>query len=254
MGFVRELIRKNARHLDVIAFTAGPETDILVGAGCVRTIRTCYLGLGFIGLAPASRRFTEKGKLRIIDETELTISAALKAALLNVPFLPIRGEGFWETDFHRVRPDLEPFQSPIGNEKLLAVPRIKPDVAVIHTLMADDRGNAIIEGQLCVDKELSRAAAYVILTTEKIVDHSFLAARKQLQIFDFNVDVVVELPFGAHPTSCFPEYTFDLRHLADYAEAGKTPEGFDEYLRRYVNISSHEDYLRLVNFSEIRVR
>jgi glutaconate CoA-transferase subunit A len=55
---------------------------------------------------------------------------------------------------------------------------------------------------------------------------------------------VVEAPWGAHPTSVYPYYTFDLWHLFDYLEAGKNDKEFSMYLERYVyNCKNDINYL-----------
>jgi len=70
--------------------TAGLSCDLLVGAGCASTIRTSYFGLEVFGFAPMFRRAAEKGIIKIIEETETTIAAGLKATLAQLAFLPAR--------------------------------------------------------------------------------------------------------------------------------------------------------------------
>ena len=47
------------------------------------------------------------------------------------------------------------------------------------------------------------------------------------------VDYVVEVPQGAWPTSCYPDYPFDGDELLDYVEACASGE-FDSYLDRFL--------------------
>src|SRR5262245_36975735 len=58
VGFVKALLRRDPRPRDLtlLCFTAGYESDLLIGAGCVSTVRSVYFGLESFGLAPM---FTE---------------------------------------------------------------------------------------------------------------------------------------------------------------------------------------------------
>jgi glutaconate CoA-transferase, subunit A len=58
---------------------------------------------------------------------------------------------------------------------------------------------------------------------------------------------VVHLPYSAHPSSVYGVYDFDKAHIKKYAEASKTPEGFQAYLDEYVlGVKDHWDYLERV--------
>ncbi|MBE0689313.1 MAG: hypothetical protein IH587_04230, partial [Anaerolineae bacterium] len=54
VAFVRALLRRPtpAKDLTLLCFTAGIESDLLVGAGCIKTVRSVYFGLESFGLAP----------------------------------------------------------------------------------------------------------------------------------------------------------------------------------------------------------
>ncbi|MCC7451515.1 MAG: CoA transferase subunit A, partial [Anaerolineae bacterium] len=54
VAFVRELLRRADRPTDLtlLCFTAGYESDLLIGAGCVSKVRSCYFGLEIFGFAP----------------------------------------------------------------------------------------------------------------------------------------------------------------------------------------------------------
>ena len=57
---------------------------------------------------------------------------------------------------------------------------------------------------------------------------------------------VVHSPCGAHPTSCAPNYGFDMSHLKEYSDSAKS---FDDYSLKYMN-KTHEEYLDSVGGSE----
>jgi hypothetical protein len=55
------------------------------------------------------------------------------------------------------------------------------------------------------------------------------------------------LPFSTHPSSVYQVYDFDKEHIKLYADASKTPQGFKEYLDKYVyGVKDHWGYLELV--------
>src|SRR5260370_33912912 len=62
----------------------------------------------------------------------------------------------------------------------------------------------------------------------------------------FWVESGVEVPYGAHPTSCYPFYAYDRAHLAEYYQASQAGQDTfaNEYLARYVfGPAAHDDYL-----------
>jgi glutaconate CoA-transferase subunit A len=191
------------------------ESDILVGAGMVEVIRTCYFGLEAFGLAPMFTVEAGAGEIKIIEETEASLAFGLKATISEIGFMP--SHAWTGTDLFQLRPDVKTVIDPYSGEELTAFPPISCDVAIIHALEADVFGNANIGGNQGVDRELALAAKTVIVTTDKIVDT--LAAADIVSIV---VDAVVEAPKGAWPTSCHPLYPLDGMATLNYTEtAGK---------------------------------
>jgi glutaconate CoA-transferase subunit A len=198
--------------LTLLCFTAGLESDILVGEGMVSKVRTCYFGLEGFGLAPHFTTAAGKGDLEIVEETEASIAYGIRATLAGVGFMPSTA---WQgTDLMNLRPDVKSIIDPYNGEELTAFPAIECDVAVIHALESDTEGNAIIGGNLGVDREIALVAEKVVITTEKVVPQLSKA-----DIFGIVVDAVVEAPGGAWPTSCHPNYPLDGFATLDYTEA-----------------------------------
>ncbi len=228
VAFVRALIKRYQRStepsdLTLLAFTAGYESDLLLGAGLVSHVRSCYFGLEIFGFAPMFSMLANQGQIDIIEETETSISMGLRAQMASVGFMP--GLGWIGTDLPRLRPDVRTVIDPYSGEELMAFPAIQPDVAVIHALTADFDGNALIGDNKGVDIELCLASKLVILTTETIVpelDKADLVAPC--------VSAVVHAPRGALPTSCHPQYPLDTEAILDYAERVSDQDSFDSYL------------------------
>ena len=75
IGFVKALLRRRPRPRDLtlLSFTGGLESDLLIGAGCVRQVRSAYFGLESFGLAPMFTQFVQSGRIKVIEETEASI-------------------------------------------------------------------------------------------------------------------------------------------------------------------------------------
>lgn len=246
MAFVRELARAGTNELTLLGFCSSFEAELLAAAGAIGTLRTCYFGLEFLGLAPQLRRATEEGRIRIIEETEYSIAIGLQASLMCVPYLPSRDTELG-TDYFRIRPDLRRAPCPVSGEMLTWFPAVAPRVAVIHVPLADEKGNAWLGGQHCVDIQLAMAAEYTIVTAERIVPTAEIRdAQGGAGLVSFMVDAVVEAPGGAHPTSCYPDYPVDVVHIARYLKSARRQET-QQYLDRYVlDASAPGEYLERV--------
>ena len=213
-------------EIELICFTAGIESDLLVGAGMVKAVRSCYFGLEIFGLAPFFTSAAGEGSIRIIEETEASLAFGLRAQMAGVGFMPSTA---WQgTDLLKLRPDVKSIEDPYSGETLTAFPAIAPDVAVIHALKADRSGNAIIGGNQGVDRELSLVSNQVIVTAEEIVDELDHA-----DIIGIVVDAVVEAPHGAWPTSCHPLYALDGFAILEYTDAAGS-EAYSELLGRWL--------------------
>ena len=227
VAFVRELLRGDVRDLTLLCFTASFESDLLVGAGRVRTIRSCYFGLEAFGLAPMFTQAATRGDVRVIEESENSLAFGLRAAMAGVGSMP--GPGWIGTDLLKVRPDVKVIHDPYTGQPVVAFPAITCDVAVIHATVADRAGNTRLGGNLAADQEVAAVARTVIVTAEEIVDH----LDGPVQIPSMAVTGVAHTPRGAWPTSCYPLYPLAGGELLRYLEvcaAGR----FDEYLAGFL--------------------
>jgi glutaconate CoA-transferase, subunit A len=225
VAFVRALSQRPhpPRNLTLLTFTAGLESDMLVGAGLVSHSRTCYFGLESFGLAPMFTSAVQDGHLHVIEESEASIANGLRAAMAGIGFMPSRA---WQgTDMFRARPDVQTITDPYTNQPLTAFPAIHCDTAVIHVLRADRTGNAILGGNPTIDVELATVARHVILTAEEVVEQ----LDSPIDIPGLIVTAVVHLPKGAWPTSCYPLYPLDGEEILRYIAACNADE-FNNYL------------------------
>ncbi len=228
MAFSRALLNHHRQtgepnDLTLLAFTAGLESDLLVGARLVSRVRTCYFGLEIFGLAPMFTYLANRGEIEIIEETEASLALGLRANIAGIGFMP--GRAWLGTDLPNLRPDVQTIVDPYGGEVLMAFPAIKPDVAVIHALRADPHGNAQIGKNKGIDEELSLAAKTVIVTTEEIVPEL-----DQADLVAPFVQAVVLAQHGAVPSSCHPLYPINGEEILAYVELVSDPQSFEAYI------------------------
>lgn len=205
------------KDLTLIAFTAGLESDLLVGEGIVSRVRTCYFGLEVFGLAPNFTKAAGEGSLKIIEESEASLVSGLRASMAGIGFMP--SPAWVGTDLPRLRPDVKTVIDPYSGEELTAFPALEVDIAVIHAIQADEQGNARVGGNPGVDPELALIADVVILTAEEVVPEL-----PKADILAPVVNTVVHAPSGAWPTSCHPLYPLDGYAILDYLDAVGTED------------------------------
>jgi glutaconate CoA-transferase subunit A len=170
-----------------------------------------------------------------------------------VPFLPMRS--MLGSDVVRERPEAREMECPFTGDKLLLVPALNPDVALIHVQRCDAYGNAQIDGLQFLDIDLAMAANRVILTTERIVSNDQIRrAPEHTKIPFFAVEAVVEVPFGSAPHECSNVYEPFFEHMNYYAPlVNNDPVGaMAEYLERYVRApKSWTEYLGLLGLESL---
>lgn len=227
VAFVYELLRRAVppSALTLLCFTASYESDLLVGAGLVKRVRTCYFGFEAFGLAPMYSDAAQRGAVEVLEESEASLAFGLRATLAGVGFMPARA--WLGTDLPRLRPDVRTVRDPYSGEELMAFPALSIDVAVIHALQADPQGNAVLGGNLGVDVELAMAAQTVVLTAEAIAPPHTLT---RVDVPGTAVTAVVHAPRGAWPTSCHPLYPVAGGEILKYLDVN-SPETFAAYLK-----------------------
>lgn len=238
MALVREIIRQKRRDLHLIGSAHGIDVDLLVAAGCVSIVEESYVGFEQDhGLAPAFRRAAQERTIECRETCCYTMLQQLRAAEYGLPFMPVRGIA--GTDIASLHPEYRVVKNPYGDDWLFAVPPLVPDVALIHVVHADKSGNAIIPRPMVLDERFAHAAKKVLVTAETVLEAGEIAP-EDVVVPHFLVDAVVEAPLGAHPTSCYPTYTYDRDHIGDWVQRAATAGGAKEYLRDWVVLDGGE--------------
>ncbi len=242
MGLVRALARSDRRDLRLIVNVGGPEVDLLIGTGKVAEVIYAFVGFEVMGLAPHFRAARQGGTVKFQEWTEFTVMAGLDATIKRVPFLPTHAA--LGTDVLRVNPAFRTFKDPFEGQTLVAVPALKPDVALLHVNLADPQGNGAILGDGHMDALCAKAARKTFLSAEQILLPERLQTYgRDVHIFRTVVAGVVEARWGAHLTGCAPDYRADLLHVQEYLRAARDGSAWSEYLEQYVYVSDRE-YLR----------
>jgi glutaconate CoA-transferase, subunit A len=229
LAVVRALIRRGARDLNLIGVPQlGFQADLLIGAGCVRSVEAAAVTLGEHGAAPRFVAAVKQGSIQLRDSTCPAIHAGLQAAEKGLPFLPLRG--VIGSDLVAHRDDWRVIDDPYGHGPILLVPAIRPDVALFHAACADRAGNVWIG----VRRELmlmAHAAKATLVTVEEVVDDLMADDRVAAgTIPALYISAIAEAPRGTWPVGLRRIYPPDHEHLGLYAQIAEIDEGFAAYL------------------------
>jgi glutaconate CoA-transferase subunit A len=255
MAFIYELIRRGVKDLTVVGHVAADDVDILVGTGCVKRLEISYVGLEEFGLAPNFRRAAENAEIELAEYSEPVCFERFSCSARGQSFFPTHE--MLGTDLPKYNPDIKEMVSPFDGRTCHLVPAAEPEWVVLHAPMGDKYGNVLYfeNRQLPEDLDLmaSRSTRNVIVTVEKIVDRRKVQRLSHLNLIPrFRTKAIVEVPYGAHPSSCLQVYDHDRRHLGMYAQAAQDPAEFRRYLDTYVyGVKSHLEYLNLVGIERL---
>ncbi|MFE0473137.1 CoA transferase subunit A [Streptomyces sp. NPDC058947] len=219
MALVRAVLRSGITDLTVVSY-GGPDVGMLAAAGRIRRLVTPFVTLDSIPLEPHYRAARERGALTLAEMDEAMFLWGLRAAAHRLPFLPVRaGLG---SDVMRINPDLRTVTSPYEDgETFVAMPALRLDAALVHVNRADRSGNGQYLGpDPYFDDLFCAAAGTAYVSCERIVDTAELTGQappQTLLIKRHTVTGVVEAPYGAHFTSCAPDYGRDESFQRTYA-------------------------------------
>ncbi|MBX2886903.1 MAG: hypothetical protein KTR32_43550 [Granulosicoccus sp.] len=235
---ILELIRQERRNLHIIGVPQmGLQADLLIGAGCVKSIDAASITMGEFGQAPRFVEAFTQGTISMQDSTCPVIHAGLQASEKGIPFMPLRG--ILGSDLVRHRDDWKvidnPFRGSDTEDPILLVPAITPDIALFHAPLADRDGNVWI-GKRRELMLMAHASRQVIVSVEKVTSENLLADTDKAAgvIPALYIDALAEVPGAADPVGLFGCYEGDQQKLGDYATAARTQDGFDQHLRNWL--------------------
>ncbi|MBI3075921.1 MAG: CoA transferase subunit A [Deltaproteobacteria bacterium] len=253
-AMIWEIIRQQKRNLTFSRSITSTEGDLLLVAGATRHIITSWFSPAVTyGVSKVMRHYTQSGEARFEEWSHLSMGLRYRAGAMGVPFIPIRT--MMGSDVIRQLPEVKELECPYTGEKLVLLPALNPDVALIHVQRADPYGNGQWDGLPFMDADIALAATRVIITTERLVSNEQIRrAPDQTRIPFFCVDAVVEVPYGCVPHECYGLYEPDFDHLDEYVKVmmGQGVEGVQGYLREYVEgPASWEEFLAKVGVQHL---
>jgi glutaconate CoA-transferase subunit A len=228
-----EIIRQGRKDLVLARATPDLIYDQLVAAGCARKVIFSYMGNPGVGSLRFVRSEIEAGRLEWEEYSHFGMISRLQAGATGLPFMPMNLTGV--EDLEHANPNYRRVTDPYSGNKVVVVPALNPDVAIVHVQRADAQGNAHIWGIIGEQKEAAFAARRVIVSAEEIVDESVIRSDPNRTLIPgFIVDAVCHVPHAAHPSYTQGYYDRDNAFYLAWDEISKTHEGVQRYLDEWV--------------------
>ena len=256
MLLIRGMIRRGLHDLTIVTSAqGGPEIGFLIAAGCVRKLITSGVHAeSLAAIDPCYRYAAQNGDVEIWEADEGICYAGLRAAAQGLPFTVWHGGV--GTSIPDLNPDLKVIEDPFTGKPILAVPAIKPDIAILHAACADEYGNVQhIHGW--GDRAHYRAADKTIVQVEKIVANEDIR-RDPSRTSIIGADAIVRAPFGAHPFASPGHYLEDREFIGEYvstaSQAHKTGEmaPLDTFVKeRFASPGNHVEYLENIGLRRL---
>ena len=236
LAATRALLRRGISDLHLLCVPAcGLQADILIGAGCVKTVECGAIVINEIGVGPRFREAVRRGIIELRDSTCPAIYAGLQAAEKGQPFTVLRGLN--GSDLIKVRKDWREVDNPFGNggDPVVLLPPISPDIFLFHAAYGDRFGNVWIAGRrdLAITAHASKRT---LATVEEIWDGNLLQNEHMGPgcLSSVYVTATAHVPLGSWPLSLQRRYPEDFEHIKEYTKLARTDDGFMEYMQKYV--------------------
>ncbi len=253
MALVREIIRQKKKNLELTSIGEALAADMLVGAGCISKIRMSNYMFEGLGRCYNFCRGVEQGTIKVEDYSHFGITSRLFAGGMGIPFIPTKV--MIGSDIVRLKVFEQEKAIPYSfkGEKVLLLPAIKPDMALIHAARADKHGNVQLWGPSAGIEHQVKASNKVIVSVEEIVETNVIKNSPELTLIPgFMIDALVKVPYGAHPCGIAGYYDYDEIHFLDYWQRSRHEKTFKEYLEKYVYTpESHWNYLDKVGLKRL---
>src|SRR6201985_1767032 len=194
-----EVLRQGRRDLELIRMTPDLLYDQLIGMGAARRRVFSYGGNPGVGSLHRFRDAIEHDwphAVELEEHSHAGMANRYAAGAARVPFAVMRGYVGTDLPAHT---RVKPITCPFTGEELVAVPALRPDVAIVHAQEADRAGNVQLWGIPGVQKEAVLAADRSLVTVERVVDE--LEPRPGgVVIPGWVIDAVAEAPGGSQPS------------------------------------------------------
>src|SRR6201994_2815323 len=165
-----EALRRAPRALELIRMTPDILYDQMIGVGAARKLVFSYGGNPGVGSLHRFRDAIEHDwphAIELEEHSHAGMANRYSAGAARLPFAVMRGYVGTDLPAHT---RVKPITCPFTGEELVAVPALRPDVAIVHAQEADRARNLQLWGIPGVQKEAVLAADRALVTVERIVD------------------------------------------------------------------------------------
>lgn len=242
-----ELIRAGFKGLNMVAPISDMSSDMLIGAGCVTEVTGSWVGNVSAGLGHNYRRAAEKGvphPIKINDYSNFTIGMALFGGAYGLPYIAVKS--LLGSDIPKSNPLLQVADNPFteGEDPVVLIPALKPDVAFLTMQRADRYGNAHYWGSYGLTQESSIAAEKIIVLADEIVEPEVIASDPgRVVIPGFGVNAVCHVPAACHPSPLIGRWKRDNEFFHEYHRQSRDPDDFKAWCREWVlDLPDHAAY------------
>src|SRR6201995_615497 len=228
-----EVLRQGRRDLELIRMTPDLLYDQLIGMGAARKLVFSYGGNPGVGSVHRFRDAVENGwphAIELEEHSHAGMANRYAAGAARMPFAVMRG--YVGTDL-APHTQVKPITCPFTGEELVAVPALRPDVAIVHAQEADRAGNVQVWGIPGVQKEAVLAADRALVTVERIVDE-LEPKPGGVVIPGWVIEAVAEAPGGSQPSysMAIPNRDNDCSRFWEKLSRGREP--FEAWMREHV--------------------
>ena len=247
-----EIIRQKRKDLTLIRMTPDIIYDQMIGMGVAEKLVFSWGGNPGVGSLHRFRDAIENDwprPLEIEEHSHAGMTNRYVAGASNLPFAVLRG--YVGTDLSKVTDTIAPIECPFTGEELVAVPALKPDVAVIHAQQSDTKGNVAIWGITGIQKEAALSAERVIVTVEEVVEE-FRPHHSQVVLPSVAVDAIAVEPHGAHPSYAHDYYARDNAFYEAWDPIGRDRDTFSEWMEHHVlSVEGFTEHLQSISKEEV---
>jgi len=242
-----EIVRQQITGLNMVAPISDVSTDMLIGAGCCSDVTGAWVGNVSSGLGHNYRRAVEQGdpaRVTVHDHSNFSLGMALMAGAYGMPYAPLRS--ILGSDILQSNPVFRLADNPFSEdrEKIVLVPPLQPDVAIIAVQRADRFGNNHHWGSRGLIFEAAMAAEKLILLADEIVDPEvILSDPGRVLIPGFLTTAVCHVPAGSHPAPMTGRWQRDTAFFGNYHNCSRSRSGFLDWLDEWVlQVPDHAAY------------
>jgi glutaconate CoA-transferase subunit A len=228
-----EVLRQGRTDLELIRMTPDILYDQMIGAGAAARLVFSYGGNPGVGSLHRFRDAVEHGwprPLELEEHSHAGMANRYAAGAAGLPCALMRG--YAGTDLMD-RTAVAPVTCPFTGETLVAVPALRPDVAIIHAQEADRAGNVQLWGIPGVQKEAVLAATRSLVTVERVVDA--LEPRPGATIIPgWVIGAVAEAPGGSQPSYALGITTRDNDAYREWDAISRDRDRFRAWMDEHV--------------------